>query len=143
MFVEVTVSVAAPPEAVWDVLIDVERWPTWTASTRSATVVGGGALAVGSVVRIKQPGLPVADWTVTELDPGRSFTWTTESTGMASQGVHEIRATGDGTSEVRLVFEQVGSMAPVVGVVFGRKARRYVQMEADGLKARSEAGPPA
>src|SRR4051812_16731122 len=131
MFVEVTIPIAAPTSTVWDVMVDVERWPTWTASTRSVTVVDGGPLAVGSVVRIKQPRLPLVEWTVTELDPGRSFTWESVSTGMTSRGVHEIRATGDGTSEGRLVFEQTGSMSAVVTLVFGRLARRYVQTEAD------------
>ena len=139
MYVEVTVPIAASSEAVWAVLVDVERWPTWTGSMRSVTLLDGGPLAVGSVVRIKQPRLPVVDWTVTELDPGRSFTWGSESTGMSSQGVHDVRATGDGTSEAHLVFEQVGSMSALVGLVLGRMTRRYVQMEADGLKARAEA----
>jgi uncharacterized protein YndB with AHSA1/START domain len=140
VFVAVTAPIAASPDAVWSVLVDVERWPEWTESMRTVTKLTEGPLAVGSLVRIKQPRLPVADWEVSELDPGRSFTWRSPSTGMDSIGVHEVRPTGDGTTEIYLSFDQTGSMAAVVGFVLGRMVRRYVQMEADGLVARCTPG---
>jgi hypothetical protein len=39
---------------------------------------------------------------------------------------------------VRLTLDQSGLLAPVVGAFFGRLTRRYVDMEADGLKRRCE-----
>ena len=133
MHVEQSAAVAAPVEALWDALVDVERWPTWTRSMRRVKRLDDGPLAVGSRVRIKQPRLVAVVWTVTELDPGRSFTWAAEGAGVRSRATHEARAMGAGTSEVRLTFEQTGPLAPVVDAVLGRLTRRYVRMEAEGL----------
>jgi uncharacterized protein YndB with AHSA1/START domain len=131
--VEETAAVAAPVEAVWAALVDVERWPTWTRSMRRVRRLDEGPLAVGSRVRIKQPRLVPVVWTVTELDPGRSFTWEAESAGVRSRASHEVRAMGAGTSELRLTFDQTGPLSPVIGAVLGRLTRRYVRMEAEGL----------
>jgi hypothetical protein len=41
---------------------------------------------------------------------------------------------------VTLSLDQQGFLAPVVSRLTGARIRRYVQMEADGLKRRSESG---
>ena len=55
---ETSIAIDAPPEQVWTVLTDVERWPEWMASMTSVTLIGGAGLAVGSKARIKQPKMP-------------------------------------------------------------------------------------
>ena len=41
---------------------------------------------------------------------------------------------------VTLTLDQEGFLAPVVWRLTGSRSRRYVQMEADGLKRRCESG---
>jgi hypothetical protein len=55
-----------------------------------------------------------------------------------SRADHWIEPDGPGRSTVRLVFEQSGPLAPVLGMLAGRLTRRYVAMEAEGLRRRSE-----
>jgi len=136
---EVTVKVQAPVEKVWEVLADVERWPEWTASMTKLEVLGDSPLGVGARVRIKQPGLPAAVMTVDEWQPGDRFRWSTSNPGVRTVADHELAAQGDGTTAVTLRLRQTGPAAGLLGLMIGRKARRYVQMEADGLKAASEA----
>ena len=133
MHVEQTAAVAAAPEAVWEALVDVERWPTWTRSMQRVRRLDDGPLVPGSRVRIKQPRLLPVVWTVTELDEGRSFSWAAEGAGVRSVATHEVRPMGAGTSELRLTFDQTGPLAPVLDPFLSRLTRRYVRMEAEGL----------
>ena len=77
MHASVTIDVDAPPERVWAVMTNVAAWPQWTASVTEATRLDSGHFDVGSRVRIRQPRLPVAVWTVEQVESGRSFTWVT------------------------------------------------------------------
>ena len=133
MHTEVTFPVAAPADRAWAILSDVERWPTWTASM--SQVVIDGPLQVGAVAKIRQPKLPATAWTVTEVVPGRSFSWESKAPGSLAVGEHEITPTGDDTCEVRLMLDQTGPFGSLVGLLYRGLTRRYVQMEADGLAA--------
>jgi uncharacterized membrane protein len=137
---QVTVPIAAPASAAWQILADLEQWPTWTASMTTVEPIGGGTLAPGLQVKVKQPKLREVVMTVTAVDPGRSFTWVSRSPGITTTAVHDIADTGPAASEVTLTFEMVGPLGSVTGVLFGGLIRRYVQMEADGLAA--AAGSP-
>jgi hypothetical protein len=134
----VTFPVAAPAEHVWPFIEQVEAWPTWTASVTSIEWVSGHATAVGATAKVKQPGFPSAKWTVTEVVPGRSFTWESRSPGIVSTGIHTVTPAGAG-STVELTIRQRGILAPLLALLAGRRSRRYVQMEADGLTRAAEA----
>ena len=141
MRVDVTVGINAPPEVVWAVLSDVESWPEWTASVTSVRSIRPGPLQVGSRVRIKQPRLPVTVWTVSDLVEGERFTWTATSPGVNTRASHRVVPAADG-SRVTLSIDQAGILGRLVGRLYGRLTRRYVQMEATGLKQRSEESAP-
>src|SRR5262249_52015198 len=68
-----------------------------------------------------------------------SFTWTSRSGGITTAADHEIVAGPDGTSRVTHRIRQSGALAGVVALLVGRRARRYVDMEAAGLKRATEA----
>src|SRR6187399_1299386 len=98
MLVQDGCTISAPVERVWDVFRDVERWPEWTASVTDLTVVSGPVLAIGSRVRIKQPGLPVLVWEVTAVEPGRSWTWTSRSVGGRTRARHQLERIDSATT---------------------------------------------
>ena len=136
---ETHVDIAAGPEEVWAVLVDVERWPEWTASMSKVERLDGGPFAVGSRVRIKQPRLPPTVWKVTALDPGQAFSWNAESPGVTTVADHRVTPAGPGVVKVTLGIRRSRPLAPVIDALFGRITRRYVAMEAEGLKRRCEA----
>ena len=71
----ITTEVDAPPEVVFAVLSEIELWPEWTPTVTRVERLGdaGAPLALGSRLRIVQPKVPPAEWTVTALEPGRGF----------------------------------------------------------------------
>ena len=136
---ETTVEIDAPVDRVWDILVDVERWPEWTASMTNVERLSGSALVKGATARIKQPRMPSLVWEVTEIEAGASFTWRTSSAGVTTVGSHVIRPAVNDRSAVTLGVDQSGPLAPLTGLLTSRLTRRYVEMEARGLKQRCEA----
>lgn len=134
---EQTIDVAAPPENVWSVMVDVEAWPTWTASMTSVQLTTPGPLRLGSVAKVRQPRLAPTTFIVNEYDEGRSFAWSTGNRWLATVGDHRVDPAGQG-SRVTLTLRQQGPLAGPVGAVYKGLIARYIRMEADGLKREAE-----
>lgn len=134
---EVSTDISAPPDRVWEVMRDVERWAEWTPSIERITRVGGAPFAQGSRVVIKQPKFPPAEWTVTTLAPGKGFTWVSASPGFRATARHAIDGMNGG-SRVTLSLDFQGVLGGVLGTLTRGITERYVAFEAAGLKARSE-----
>ena len=133
-----SITIAAPPAAVWAVYTDLAAWPDWTASVTSVSVLDPGPLAVGQRVRIKQPRLPAAVWTVRELVVGESWTWTATGPGVLTTAAHRIRPEGAG-SRVELSLRQEGPLGGLLGRLTAGLTDRYLVLEAEGLRASAQA----
>jgi uncharacterized membrane protein len=138
MFTEDRIEIDAPPQVVWDVFSDVERWPEWTASVTSLTGQDGSALAAGKRFAIKQPGLQKLIWKVAEIEPGTSWTWVHRSPGVLVTARHYVTALPGGRTLVRQELDQRGVLGALVGRLTVKRTKRFLSMEARGLKARSE-----
>ena len=139
MITEGLVEIDAPASVVWDVYTDVERWPEWTASVRRLTRLDGPGLEVGQRFRIEQPRMPKLVWTITAVAPGSSWTWTQRTPGNHTAASHELVTLGPDRTQVRQVIDQRGPLGALVGLLMRRLTRRYLDLEAAGLKAASEA----
>src|SRR3712207_5850410 len=133
-----SVDVAASPDRVWEVLVDVDRWPEWTTSVSSVRRLDAGPLAVGSRVEISQPRIPTGTYTVTALEPGSVFTWEQRQPGSTVTAHHECAPLPDGATRVELKVVMSGVLGAVVGRLYRGLTERYLAMEAAGLKARAE-----
>ena len=138
MLTSSSVGIEAPADLVWDVFSDVEHWPDWTASVTRLRGLDDAQLAVGRRFEIKQPRMPRLVWTVTEVEPGVSWTWVQRSPGGLTTARHDVSPTTDGGTLVRQELAQRGIVGSAVGVLMRQMTRRYLAMEAQGLKARSE-----
>lgn len=86
--------VAAPPAAVWALLVDLDAWPQWGPTIRRARLdephTELGLRATGTV----QTSLLVAvPFVVTEFDPGRHWAW--KVAGVPATH-HRVDPVGDG-----------------------------------------------
>ncbi len=140
MAYETSIEIDAAQEHVWAVLTDVERWPEWTASMQKVERQDDGDLVLGSRVRIKQPRVPAVIWVVTELDPGRAFSWTVAGPGVTTVAKHRIEPVDASAVRVHLAISRRGPLAGVISALSAALTRRYVGMEARGLKKRCESG---
>ena len=139
--VERTIQINAPPERVWSVMKDVERWPEWTESMKSVERLDTGEFGLGTKAKLKIRRSPNANvWKVTELTPDRSFTWETNSGGVKGVAAHVIEPAGD-ASKVTLTVDLSGPVATLFGWFIAGPSRDNVRMEAEGLKRRSEERP--
>jgi uncharacterized membrane protein len=132
-----SIDIDAPPERVWAIMSDVERWHEWTASITSVQRTDAGPLAVGSRATVRQPKLPPAKWQVTELDPQWGFVWISTGPGVHVAGRHIIERTSSG-SRTTLAVEYRGALGALLAWMTGSLNDRYIALEAAGLKRRSE-----
>jgi|1186.fasta_scaffold331119_2 uncharacterized membrane protein len=136
---EATSEVAAPAERVFAVYADVEHWPDWTSSVTSVERLDEGPLRVGSRARVRQPRLPAAVWQVTDVVPGRSFTWVARGPGVVTTGRHLVSPTiDDDRVNVTAVLEQDGPLGALIGLLTARLTRRYLDLEVRGIRAHCE-----
>lgn len=138
MNLQTSVDIRAETKGVWDTLLDFERWPEWTRSIDHVERLDNTEFGVGSRARIRQPRIPVAIWKVTEFEPGRSFTWVSETFGIKSVATHRLEPRGDGAVVLTLIFVQTGWVAWLVRSRAEKLAKEYLALESQGLKRRCE-----
>lgn len=132
-----SIEINATPGRIWEILLDVERWPEWTESMERVRKLDAGDLRVGSKVAVVQPKVPPVTWTVTAIEPGKSFSWEADARGVHSVATHAIEPNG-GSSKVTLSVHQTGFAAKLLGWYLRRISAKYVPIEARGLKQRAE-----
>jgi hypothetical protein len=133
------ITTTASRQDAWAAVAAVTTWPDWTASMREVRPLGPASLAVGHRFRVTQPGLPPVVWEVTEVRAGESFVWTNRSPGVHTVAYHRVRTDPGGATEIAIGIDQTGPLAWLVGALIAAKTRRYLKLEAAGLKAAGEA----
>jgi carbon monoxide dehydrogenase subunit G len=128
---ERTVEVPASSEAAWQVLQDVESWPSWTPTFEQVALEG--PLQPGSTVRIKQPGRGAVTYEVQVLEPGRRFQWGSTAPGNRQRADHVVEPTGADSCTVTLTFEMSGWIGGVIGGFFAGRISGMVDTEAESL----------
>lgn len=140
MRIENTLDIDAPVERIWDLILDVESWPEYTPTMTSVQRLDNGPMAVGSAVRIKQPAQRERVWTVSELESGRRFAWSTRTMGSTMTGTHTLVPTGSGTTQT-LSVDIEGRFSRLLGTMIGRPIAKALASENLGFKAAAENHP--
>ena len=133
----ISTDIDAPAERVYEVMADIERWHEWTPSVTSIKRLDAGSLIAGSRALIRQPKFPPALWTVTNVDGKRSFTWLNRAPGIKVTAHHSVDTVGR-VSRATLALRYEGFLGGLLARITRRITNRYLQMEANGLKKRSE-----
>ncbi|WP_426504215.1 SRPBCC family protein [Dactylosporangium sp. McL0621] len=134
-----TITIAAPATVAGDIMKAVQDWPSWTASVSHVDRKATGPLTTGETVVVTQPKLRPGTWTVTRVDTN-GFEWSSSSVpGVHNIGGHWAIDNGDGTCTAELTLSFAGPLARAVTLFYGSLIRRYIRMEAEGLRKAAEA----
>jgi carbon monoxide dehydrogenase subunit G len=100
-------EVAASREVVWDVLTDIERWPSWNPDVRSVSMDGG--LLQGAEFRWKA-GPAMITSTLQHVDAPRRIAWSGTTFGIGAIHVYVLDGR-DGATLVRTEESYDGRVA--------------------------------
>lgn len=131
-------EIDAPPERIWPILVDVERWPSWSPTMTSVELLDEGPLRVGSRAKVTQPKFPTATYEVTELVANRSFTWVGVNLGVTGTALHELTPLPGGRTKLFLGVSFTGGLAGVIRLLSGKRTQEYIETEARELKRAAE-----
>jgi uncharacterized membrane protein len=123
-----TQTIDAPIGVVWGLATDVTSWPEYMPTMTSVQRLEEGPLRPGARAKIKQPGQGLAVWTVTEMTPGRTFSWESRRRGFVMTGTHRMEPAGDATRST-LALTMTGPLTPVLGPLLGSLMRRVLRTE--------------
>lgn len=141
---DVTAESAAPPPAVWALLLDSRSWPMWTAIDalepgRSQGLSPDGRDGVGAV-RAFRTGDVVTTERITALEPGRRFAYE----GVENPYMSDYRAAVDLAESpgagTRIRWHGTYTVPPEMREYFQGYLRDVMQDMANGLAAWAASG---
>lgn len=130
-----TIEIEAPAERVWELTVDVERWPELFPTMTSVVRVDRGPMAVGSAARIRQPAQPERLWTVVVCEAPHRFVWVTEGFGFTMRALHTIEPLAERRCRNTLTLEIDGPLAGLLAAIAGGQLRRVLATENEGFRA--------
>ncbi|MDQ2837990.1 MAG: SRPBCC family protein [Actinomycetota bacterium] len=110
---EYTLTTDVSPEALWQLLSDVDGWGAWNDGIE--TIALDGPLAVGTTFRMKPPGEDALTSTIVELEPNRLLTDVTELGELAIRVVHRLEPVAGGGTSITYRVEASGPAGEEVG----------------------------
>ena len=143
MRIEHVLEVDAPAATVWQVIVDLERYPEWNTFVVSCR----SSLEVGAPIEMRVRVLPFFAQpqreTVFEHVPGKRLCYgLPASRSLASRRCHEVEALGPTRARYTSRFALSGWLSPVVRVLLGGQLRRGFTAMSVGIQARAESLRP-
>ncbi len=134
------IVVPAPPERVWDLLTDVERWPSWYRACRWVRIDSTSGAVQGRVFRWKAHPVELRT-IVTAADRPYSFAFIADATGFHAERAFTLRPTPDGLGTVVVSDETQIGLFPWLGRVYlARRLRAANQTMFDDLARAARLG---
>ena len=88
------IEIRAEPEVVWDVLADIDNWPSWNPDVKEARLMGG--LRESSVF-VWKAGPGTITSTLEKVDRPREIGWRGKTMGISAVHVYKLEPHAEGT----------------------------------------------
>jgi hypothetical protein len=137
-FREATLETSAPPDRVWQVWSDVNRWPEWNPDMKASHI--DGPLKLGATGNIDTRSGGKHDVVVTHFEQGRSFELESTALPGTKMAIRATIAPSGAGSRITQGFEPRGLLAPIVGPMMGGAILKTFNSVLNGLKTRVESG---
>jgi carbon monoxide dehydrogenase subunit G len=128
------IEIAAPPDAVWEVLADFEDWPSWLRDVKSMSIEG--PVAAGTVFRWKAGPATITS-TIQRVERPGLFAWTGRTLGIKAIHFWHLEAR-DGATFVRTEESYEGLVARVLRGSLQKTLDRALDDGLQDLKAEVE-----
>ena len=135
------IEIDAPPERIWSVLMDFDRYPAWNPFIRE--ISGRAEEGERLYVRLGPPGEDTMTFkpVVTRAEPDRGFTWRGELlTGWLFEGTHFFELQPLTAGRTRFVHGEYfgGLLVPLLWRSLDTKTRDGFERMNQALKAEAE-----
>jgi uncharacterized protein YndB with AHSA1/START domain len=121
------IEIAASPQSVWDVLTDIESWPTWNPDVKSMSMEGD--LAEGSTFRWRAgPGTITSR--IQQVEPPRLIGWTGAIFGIKAKHVYRLEPRDGAT----IVYTEESYEGLITRVLRGSLQKALDKGLSDGLR---------
>jgi uncharacterized protein YndB with AHSA1/START domain len=114
---EYTLTADASPEALWQLLSDIDGWGAWNDGIE--TIALDGPLAVGATFQMKPPGEDVLTSTVAELEQNRLLTDVTDMGELVIRVEHRLEPLAGGGTSITYRVQVSGAAADTRGEEVG------------------------
>jgi len=135
--VESRITIAVPPDKVFEIYADVGRWKVWDPDTKDASI--DGPFQTGSQGRITPPKGMSVPMDFISVVPDKSFTVESRIPFFRMVFEHELTATAEGTEVLHRVSFS-GALSFLLGPMVGKPLRTGLPITLASLKRLAEAG---
>ena len=135
-FREASLETSAPPDRVWQVWSDVNRWPEWNPDMKASRI--DGPLKLGATGNIDTRSGGKHDVVVTHFEQGRSFELESTALPGTKMGIRATITPSGSGSRITQGFEPRGLLAPIVGPMMGGAILKTFNSVLTGLKQKVE-----
>jgi carbon monoxide dehydrogenase subunit G len=145
--VEGSVEIAAPRQAVWDLLADPSRHTEFGSFVAEVRLVTQGGPRQGTVYRERSgPAFmkSESEWTITRFDPPREMVHASKERAMAGEATWTLTEGGDGSTRVTQVLDfqmmpRFRTLGRLLEAAFAKLAQRETDRMLQDIKRIAEA----
>ena len=136
-YIEKSVVIISQPASIFKILKDVEHWHVWTNSIIGISLLADNTFKKGAKIKLLQPKLKPAVWTISEIVENKSLQWEKKSFGLKVIANHLIEKSNEGSIvKLQVIFQ--GFWARLIYKLSFPLTNKYLEMEIRGLKIKCE-----